>query len=150
MATTDREFLATPRVLRRHASIWTIVLPGSALLGWFALPAPIRAQFTGPQVATLLGFLAIMLGVVWIVSVARVEAGPWGLRFRNGLRRHELAWSEVESIRYRSGDPWAFAELVDGSDRALMGIMRTDGPRADGLVSELRALRQRHTPPAAS
>lgn len=137
----DWEFRAAPRVVRLHAIVWSVVLPGAALLGWFALPAEIRAQFTGPQVATLLFFLAFMVAFVWVLASGWVKAGRRGLQFRNGLRRHELEWSQVEGIRYGPGDAWAFVLVDSPVERLpLMGIMRTDGPRADDDVEQLRRL----------
>lgn len=138
------EFTAHPAVLRRHATIWSITLPGAALMGWFLLPAGIRAQFTPLQIATLLMFLAIMLAMVWALAVAWVKAGPSGLSFRNGLRRHEVPWDRVESIRFGEHDAWAFVELGT-HDLPLMGIMRSDGPRADKLAAQLQAVAAKYS-----
>ena len=53
-------------------------------------------------------------------------------------------WDEVESIRYRDGDHWAFVELTDTSDRPLLGIMRSDGDIADEKVAQIRAVARAH------
>lgn len=138
------EFEAHPRLLRRQAALWTIVLGGSALLGWNMLPATIRAMFTVPQILTLAFFLVFMLGVVWALASGWVQADASGLRGRNGLRTYRYHWDEVESIRYRDGDHWAFVELADATDRPLLGIMRSDGDLANDKVEQLRALAGRH------
>ena len=135
---------AHPRLLRRQAALWTVVLGGSAVFGWFMLPAQIRSLFTGLQVGTLVFFLLLMLGIVLVLARGYVRADAAGLRFRNGLRTHEVAWSSVESIRYTPADHWAFVELTDGTDRPLLGIQRSDGPRADADVEALRRLHDRH------
>lgn len=138
--------VARPRVVTANAIAWSIVLPGAALLGWFALAPDIRALFTAFQIATLIFFLLFMLGFVWVIALSYVRADAAGLRFRNGLRTHRVGWDEVLGIRYAPGDAWAFVQL-DGSggrgdvDRLpLMGIMRTDKQRADRLVADLRSL----------
>lgn len=137
------EFAAHPRVLRRHATIWTILLPGAALLGWFALPATVRAQFTGFQVATLLFFVVVMLAIVWALAACRVQAGPGGVRFRNGLAVREVPWREVAAVRFRQGDAWAFLEL-GAVDHPLIGIQRVDRGHVEEDVARLRELHARY------
>lgn len=146
-AGAPEQFEAHPHLLRRQAVLWTIVMGGAALLGWFMLPAAIRAMFTLPQILTLAFFLVFMLGVVWTVASGWVRADASGLSGRNGLRNYRIGWNEIDSIRYRDGDHWAFVELNDTTDRPLLGIMRSDGEMADDKVEELRALAARHIRP---
>ncbi len=131
---------AHPRVLRRQAVIWSLLLPGAALLGWFTLPVNIRVQFTAFQISTLLFFMAIMLGIVWAVAACWVRGDAEGVTFRNGFRVHRVRWDAVDDIRFWPGDAWAFLELGD-VDRALLGIQRTDGEAALADIEDLRALR---------
>lgn len=138
------EVESRPRLLRRQAALWTIVLGGSASLGWSMLPVTIRAMFTVPQILTLAFFLVFMLSVVWALAAGWVRADASGLRGRNGLRSYRYGWEEVESIRYRDGDHWAFIELTDDTDRPLLGIMRSDGDVATDKVEQLRALAAEH------
>lgn len=135
---------AHPHLLRRQAAVWTVVMGGAGLLGWFMLPVQIRSMFTVPQVLTLAFFLAFMLGIVWTVALGHVRADAQGLHGRNGLRTYSYRWDEVESIRYRDADHWAFVELTDTSDRPILGIMRSDGPLADQQVAEIRAVARAH------
>lgn len=131
---------AHPRVLRRQAIIWTLLLPGAAVLGWFTLPLSIRVQFTAFQVLTLVFFIAVMLGIVWAVAACWVRADADGITFRNGLRVHRVEWEAVDDIRFWPGDAWAFLEMGD-VDRPLLGIQRTDGEAALADIEDLRALR---------
>lgn len=137
------EFSAYPRVLRRHATIWTVLLPGMALFGWFALPQAIRVQFTGFQLATLVFFVVVMLALVWSMAGCWVKAGPGGVRFRNGLRVHRVAWGDIASVRYRPGDAWAFLELGT-VDHPLIGLQRVDRGHVDADVATLRELHARY------
>lgn len=140
----DWEFEAHPHLLRRQASIWTVVLGGGAVFGWFMLPANVRVLFTPLQILTLAFFVAFMLGIVWVIALGYVRAGAAGLQFRNGLRTRLVPWSAVESIRYNAADPWAFVELSDTTDRPLLGIQRSDGRLADEQVDELKRIAARH------
>lgn len=137
---SDWEFEAHPRMLRRQAGIWTIVLGGGAVFGWFALPQNIRVLFNGFQIATLLFFVAVMLGIVWAVTLGYVKAGAQGLKFRNLFTTHTLSWSQVASLRFSPADHWAFVELVDTSDRPVLGIMRSDGRLAQEQFDALDAV----------
>src|SRR4029453_18959302 len=102
-------------------------------LGWFALPPNIRELFTVSQVLTLLGVLALLVGVVVAVAASFVRADETGLQIRNGLRRHQVPWDRVHKIIFRTGGPWAqllltpddgteFEVDLDAEKRQLMGI----------------------------
>lgn len=147
MTTSTWEFTAHPHMLRRQATVWAILMPAAALFGWFALPVNVRTLFTVPQVLTLLFFLAVMLGIVAVLSAGWIKAGPAGVRYRNGLRTHEVPWDQITGIRYWSADHWPFLELVGDEERALLGIMRSDGPLADQQVAEFRAVAARYLHP---
>lgn len=136
----DWEFEAHPHMLRRQAAIWTIVMGGAAVFGWFMLPANIRTLFTAFQVWTLVFFVAVMLGIVWAVAMGYVKAGPQGMKFRNLFTTHELDWSQVASVRFSPADHWAFVELADTSDRPVLGIMRSDGRVAQEQFDQLNAV----------
>ena len=137
--TSTWEFTAHPHMLRRQAAIWTIVMGGAAVFGWFMLPQNIRVLFNGFQIATLIFFVAVMLGFVWAAALGYVKAGPQGMKFRNMAVTHEIPWSEIASVRFGPADHWAFVELADTSDRPVLGIMRSDGRLAqeqfDGLAA---------------
>ena len=111
----------------------------ASLLFWVMTPQHIRDMFTPVQVLTLLLFLAIMIGMALGLGLSYVRADDDGLTIRNGIRTHLVGWREVKAFRYREGDPWPFV-LVRGDieQRALLGIQRSDGRRADEHVLDLR------------
>lgn len=137
---TTWEFEAHPHMLRRQASIWTLVLGGGAVFGWFALPENIRTLFTAFQIWTLVLFVAVMLGIVWATALGYVKAGPQGMKFRNLLTTHELTWSQIAHLRFNPADHWAFVELVDTTDKPVLGIMRSDGRLAQEQFDQLNAV----------
>jgi hypothetical protein len=112
--------------------------------------------FTFSQLLTLLACLAALVLVVLGVAASSVRADADGLRVRNGLRVHHVAWSRVHQIVLRPGDAWAFALLrpgegpddagphqaytadMDTQKRFLVGIQAGDGAYAKQAVSELR------------
>jgi len=142
--TSTWEFTAHPHMLRRQAAIWTIVMGGAAVFGWFMLPQNIRVLFNGFQIATLIFFVAVMLGIVWAAALGYVKAGPQGMKFRNMAVTHEIPWSEIASVRFGPADHWAFVELADTSDRPVLGIMRSDGRLAQEQFDGLAAVAAKH------
>ena len=142
-------FHVWPRRSRILALATTSALCLLTIVGWFALPPDIRELFTVFQVLTLLGVLAVLVGVILGVAASSVRADETGLQIRNGLRTYHVPWSRVHKIILRRGDPWAqlllrpadgseFRVDLDAEKRPLMGIQAVDGDRARQAVEELR------------
>ena len=143
-----------PRRVRIFAVVSTAALCLLSIVWWFALPSAVRELFTVFQLLTLLGVLASLVGVIVGVAASSVRADETGLQIRNGLRTHQVPWSRVHKIIFRSGDPWAqllitpadgspFEVDIDAEKRQLMGIQAVDGVRAKQAVEELRRRHQR-------
>ena len=145
-----------PRRLRVVVVAATMGLLLVTALGWWALPAEIRVLFSLSQRLTLLGLLATLVGTIGIVASSSVRADDDGLRVRNGLRTHRVAWSQVHKILLRPGDPWGlllikpagavFRVDLDAEKRMLMGIQAHDGELARSAVDELRRRQSLNTP----
>jgi len=133
-------------VFRPRAAVWTAVglsavLVLAALAGWQLLPEEIRLLFTGVQVATLVFFILVMVGVMLGVGLSSVEAGDDGIVVRNGLRVHRIGWAEIDGFRFTRDDPWAHVVLSDDpGSRPLMALQRVDGDRARRAVTVLEEL----------
>lgn len=142
-------FVAWPRRLRVFALAVAGLLCAFTTVWWLALPPATRGLFTWSQRLTLLGVLALLVGVMVALAASSVRADADGLRIRNGLRTHTVPWSRVHKVIFRNGDPWAqllltpadgrpFSVDLDAEKRQLMGIQTVDGPRAQSAVAELR------------
>ena len=149
MPAAEDVFVARPHKLRVLVVIAAGVLCGLTALGWFALPVEIRVLFSLSQRLTLIAVLAALLLVIVAAAASYVEADAEGLRFRNGLRSHQVPWDRVHKIILRRGDPWAMLLLtpadgrefnvdLDAEKRQLMGIQAGDHALADQAVEELR------------
>lgn len=131
-----------PRRALLTATALSALLVGAAALGWVALPAAVQAQFTGPQLLTLAFFVVVMVGFMMSLGLSYVRADAAGITFRNGLRTHRVAWTEIRGFRFTENDPWAYVLLEgDPEQRPLLGIQRTDHARAEAAVAALRAAR---------
>ncbi len=63
---------------------------------------------------------------------------------RNVIYTRRLAWPQIVSVRFGSGDAWVRLDLADGSTLAVMGIQRADGARGEAESRRLAALVQAH------
>ena len=149
MPAAEEAFVARPRKLRVLAVVAAVALCVLTAVGWFALPAEVRVLFSVSQRLTLVAVLAVLLLVIVAVAASYVRADAEGLRFRNGLRSHQVPWHRVHKIILRRGDPWAmllltpadgreFSVDLDAEKRQLMGIQAGDHALADQAVEELR------------
>ena len=149
MPAAEDVFVARPHKLRVLVVIAAGALCALTAVGWFALPAEIRVLFSWSQRLTLIAVLAALLLVIVAAAASYVQADAEGLRFRNGLRSHQVPWDRVHKIILRRGDPWAmllmtpadgreFSADLDAEKRQLMGIQAGDHALADQAVEELR------------
>ena len=137
--------LSLPRTFRPLGVRIAINLAGGLLLVvvlvmWFALPAPIRAQFTVAQIVTIIGLGTLMYAGGYALARSRVVARAEGLTVVNGYRTRRFEWNEVLAVQLRAGSPWAMLDLSDGTTVAAMGIQGSDGSRAVQQVRQVRAL----------
>jgi hypothetical protein len=148
MASTPDVATFRPRRLRVLVIVATVALVGITAVGWFGLPSEVRLLFTLSQRLTLLGVLAVLVGVIAAVAASYIRVDDQGLQLRNGLRTHEVPWARVHKIILRPGDPWAlllikpatgeFQAELDAEKRMVMGIQAHDGPVAVAAVDEIR------------
>ena len=89
------------------------------------------------------GFTLVAVGVGWVLlrfALIRADPGPDGLVVRNVVRREELRWEQVVSVRFGDGDPWVTLDLSDGDVIAVMAIQRADGAYAQAEARRLATL----------
>lgn len=145
-------YVAFPRGPRYAAVGFSGVLVVGAILASIALGADVRSRFTGLQVVTLVIVLIVMVTFMCALGFSTVRVKPQGLWFRNGLRTHELPWSDVGPIRFGSGAPWPMVVLKGASAEGdhdtvmLMGIQGSDKAYAraqyEALLVAVAAARQ--------
>ena len=125
-------FVAFPRGPRYAAVGFSAVLVVGAIWAAVALGEQTRSQFTAFQVVTLVVFLIVTVAFMCALGFSSVRVQPQGLWFRNGLRTHELPWSDVGPIRFGAGAPWPLVVLRGASAEGdhdtmmLMGIQGSD------------------------
>ncbi|RCK68206.1 PH domain-containing protein [Desertihabitans brevis] len=135
-----------PRVLLVFASSVSVLFVAACLAGWSALGAELRAQFTVLQVATLLIFLAWIVGLMMAMALSVVVVDGTTVKVRNGLITRRYRTADVRAVRFRDGDPWAYLVLhetdAEGAhrQRQLLAIQTVDRGRARDDAARLREL----------
>lgn len=137
-----------PRRLLVWALVLSVLLVAGALIGWFALGAEVRADFTVPQVATLALFVVGLVAAMLALGLSKVAATDAGLEVRNAFSVKVHPWERIDSIRFVRGDPWAYLVLGtegtgrdpdDPERRPMLGIQASDGDRSQQMVDRVRA-----------
>lgn len=111
--------------------VLALVLPATGYRGWSVGDSLLIAGF-GVLVAVVMGRFAAI----------RAVPSREGVVVRNVAVTRRLAWSEIESVRFAGGDAWAWLDLVDGDQVAVMAVQRSDGAFARAEASRLAALVQ--------
>ncbi|WP_254813023.1 PH domain-containing protein [Streptomyces cavourensis] len=82
---------------------------------------------------------ALFFGVLALLSRPRVTADEAGVTVVNLTRSRRLAWEEILRVNLRSGDPWVFLDLSDGTSLPALGIQ--PGMAKQQAIRDARALR---------
>lgn len=125
---------------RMAAAVFGIVLVGAFAWLWTQFDDATREGVNPIQRATVIGFIALGLGLLNGLARSRVVATESGLTVVNGYRKRTLTWSEAGTLRMPRGAPWPHLDLGDDERISLMGVHSSDGQRAAVAVRELRAL----------
>lgn len=128
----------------RSARVVAVVLAVLTVLGLGALAVvvPSTAAIT-TTAGDRLAIAGLALGIGWFCyRQATVRAIPdeEGVTVRNLLLVRRVEWSEVISVRFGQGRPWAQLDLADGDTLAVMAVQRADRAFAEGEARRLATL----------
>ncbi|MGA5372655.1 PH domain-containing protein [Streptomyces griseoincarnatus] len=93
---------------------------------------------------------ALLAGALFLLARPKVVADETGVTVVNIVNRRRLAWPEILQVNLRSGDPWVFLDLSDGTSLPVLGIQPGMArQRAIADARALRALAEAHSAPEA-
>jgi len=132
----------------RGAKVVAAVLSAVVLVGMVALFVFVRpnaaTQLGAGDYLVVLGFCAVLWGILWRQFTVRAVPDTEGVTVRNILTTRRLAWAEIVSVRYSADRAWAQLDLSDGDELAVMAIQRADGARSTTEARRLAALVDRY------
>ncbi|MER5889825.1 PH domain-containing protein [Streptomyces sp. NPDC001941] len=82
---------------------------------------------------------ALFFGVLALLSRPKVVADDTGVTVVNLTRTRRLAWAEILRVNLRTGDPWVFLDLSDGTSLPALGIQ--PGIAKEKAIRDARSLR---------
>lgn len=83
--------------------------------------------------------------VLWRFAQVRAIPTQEGIEVHNLVVTRQVAWSQIVEVQFGGGQAWAVLELDDFDTLPVMGIQRSDGPRATAEAQRLAALVEAHT-----
>jgi len=82
---------------------------------------------------------ALISAVLVLLSRPKVVADDSGVTVVNIASSRRLAWPEILQVNLRTGDPWVFLDLSDGTSLPALGIQ--PGIARKRALADARALR---------
>ncbi len=97
--------------------------------------------YASDQVAMAGIGLVLALGALWFAR-PRVRADHDGVEVRNMIGTHRYRWSEIKTVSFPDGSPWARLELPADEYIPILAVQAIDGEHAVTAMRELRRLRR--------
>lgn len=97
--------------------------------------------YVSDQIAMAGVGVVLACGALWFAR-PRVRADHEGVEVRNMLGAHHYPWSEVVSVSFPDGAPWARLELPADEYVPIVAVQAVDGEHAVTAMRELRRLRR--------
>ncbi|MCZ4100550.1 PH domain-containing protein [Streptomyces sp. SID13666] len=137
------ELPVTFRPVRTRVVLLTVGAGLLVVLTAVALMMPSDgAQPWGPgDRATMIITGLLIFALLAVLSRPKVVADDDGITVVNLVASRRLEWAEVVKVNLRTGDPWVYLDLTDGTSLAAMGIQPGGGrDQAVRAARQLRAL----------
>lgn len=101
-----------------RAVLLTAAVAVFVVIGAVALLLPVTPGERGSFLFTG----ALLAVVAALLARPKVVADEHGVTVTNITRGRRLAWAEIVQVHLRSGDPWVFLDLSDGTSMPALGI----------------------------
>ncbi|MDJ0345600.1 PH domain-containing protein [Streptomyces sp. H10-C2] len=137
------ELPVTFRPVRTRAVLLSVGTGLLAVLTVIAvmMPSDGAAPWGPGDRATMIVTGVLIFAVLARLSRLKVVADADGITVVNLVGTRRLQWAEVVKVNLRSGDPWVYLDLTDGTSLAAMGIQPGGGRnQAVRAARQLRAL----------
>jgi hypothetical protein len=133
--------LSTRRMARVAAVVEFVVVGAPAL--FVARTGP--GAFGWTDRLSILALAALIAAGILRFSMLVAVPTEDGLVVRNLVHRTDLVWTQIVSVHFGGGNPWAMLDLDDGETLAVMAIQRADGARGEAEASRLATLVALHS-----
>ncbi|GAA4666057.1 PH domain-containing protein [Streptomyces chumphonensis] len=134
-----------PVTFRPRRSRVVLLAVGVAMLVTLTVIALILDRLAAGERASFIATGLLALAVMWLLARPHVTADADGVTVVNLTRSRRLEWAEIVAVNLRSGDPWVYLDLADGTSLPAMGI-QPGIARAQAVrdAAALRSLTERY------
>ncbi|WP_411083588.1 PH domain-containing protein [Streptomyces sp. cmx-18-6] len=139
MSAPRPELPALPVTFRPTLTRVVLLSVGLAMFLVITVVALMLERLNAGERASFVFVAALFLGVLALLSRPKVTADDDGVTVVNLTRTRRLAWEEILRVNLRSGDPWVFLDLSDGTSLPALGIQ--PGMAKQQAIRDARALR---------
>ncbi|MFD7425183.1 PH domain-containing protein [Streptomyces californicus] len=139
MSAPRTELPALPVTFRPTLTRVVLLSVGLAMFLVITVVALTLERLNPGERASFVFIAALFFGVLALLSRPRVSADDTGVTVVNLTRTRRLAWQEILRVNLRSGDPWVFLDLSDGTSLPALGIQ--PGLAKERAIRDARALR---------
>ncbi|MEU6406498.1 PH domain-containing protein [Streptomyces sp. NPDC046985] len=130
---------ALPVTFRPGLTRAVLLTAGAALFAVITAVAVLLEQFTPGERVSFIVMAALLGGVLVLLARPKVVADEQGVTVVNITSRRRLEWPEILQVTLRTGDPWVFLDLSDGTSLPALGIQ--PGIARRRALADARALR---------
>lgn len=130
---------ALPVTFRPTRTRIVLLTVGSAMFVVITAVALMLDKLNAGERTSFVFTALLFLGVLVMLARPKVVADDTGVTVVNITRSRRLDWAEILRVNLRSGDPWVFLDLSDGSSLPALGIQ--PGIARAHAIRDARALR---------
>ncbi|EFE70686.1 MULTISPECIES: PH domain-containing protein [Streptomyces] len=130
---------ALPVTFRPRSTRVVLLVAAAALFVVITLVALLLPQLGAGERISFVFTAALLAGVLCLLARPKVVADETGVTVVNITNKRRLEWPEILQVNLRSGDPWVFLDLSDGTSLPALGIQ--PGMARQRAIADARALR---------
>ena len=130
---------ALPVTFRPTRTRIVLLTTGAVMFATVTAVTLLLDRLSPPEKVSFVFTALLFLGVPALLSRPKVVADDDGVTVVNLTRTRRLAWAEILRVNLRSGDPWVFLDLSDGTSLPVLGIQ--PGIAKARAIEDARALR---------
>ncbi|MEU0370355.1 PH domain-containing protein [Streptomyces sp. NPDC006283] len=139
MSTTPQPPPALPVTFRPTRTRIVLLTVGVAMFTVVTAMSMLLDRLSPPERISFVFTALLFFGVLVLLSRPKVVADDDGVTVVNLTRTRRLAWAQILRVNLRSGDPWVFLDLSDGTSLPVLGIQ--PGIAKARAIDDARSLR---------
>ncbi|MFF8450462.1 PH domain-containing protein [Streptomyces leeuwenhoekii] len=139
MSDATADLPALPVTFRPGRTRAVLLTAAALIFVTITVVALLLERLTPAERSSFIVTAALLDSVLFLLARPKVVAEESGVTVVNLTRTRRLEWAEILRVNLRTGDPWVFLDLSDGSSLPALGIQ--PGIAKERAIADARALR---------